>query len=235
MLDRLIKYLHRLNILVKIKNLFHVLQQILDTCKSLSAGGDNLAGWQHEAVGAGITELGGEGVVRTNDVVHVVDGGTGGLVDSGADGSGLEGQTVDGLDGGGSTGGERVELRGFGGDGSAGVAISYIVKISVDSNGVLCKNVELTRHEELRVRMNIDEHLQALSTLDAVKLSGENLGLWSISSSETLEVIGARVGGSSSGYIPFVGPVAVDVMAKAGRARSGLTILTPETLIGLGI
>ena len=83
--------------------------------------------------------------------------------------------------------------------------------------------------------MVVNEKLNSLGALELGEESGEVSGLRSVTLSSTLEVLCARVGGGTTGNSPLVGPVSVDVVTEAGAARGRLTVLAPETVVGLSV
>ena len=81
---------------------------------------------------------------------------------------------------------------------------------------MIVRGKELTSHEELRVRMPVDEELDALRGLGVLQPRGERGRLRGIGFLETFEVLPARIIGCAAGGIPLEGPVAVDIVANAG-------------------
>lgn len=75
--------------------------------------------------------------------------------------------------------------------------------------------------------MPVDEEFHALGGLEGVDFGGQSLGLGGVASSGALEVLGAGVGGSAAGDLPFVGPVTVDVVSQTGASGGGLSVLAP--------
>lgn len=107
------------------QRLIHVLQQILEARICLLSAGLDLVSWQHEAVSASVSQLRGKGVVRSDNIIHIVDAGAGGLVDSRADGTVGKRRSMDGLDGGNGASCERLQLVVVGSDGVAGISIGW--------------------------------------------------------------------------------------------------------------
>lgn len=108
------------------RRLFHVLQQILEACICLLSAGLDLVSWKDEAVSASVSQLRSKGVVRSDNIVHIVDAGAGGLVDGRADGAVGKRCSVDGLDGGNCAPCERLQLVVVGSDGIARISIGWI-------------------------------------------------------------------------------------------------------------
>jgi hypothetical protein len=83
------------------------------------------------------------------------------------------------------------------------------------------------------VEVNVES--DTLASSQSVDLSLESLVLGTIACSASLEGLVTRVGGSTTGELPLVGPVAVDVSANARVSGNSLTVLAPETVGGLGV
>lgn len=92
----------------------------------------------------------------------------------------------------------------------------------------------LTGHEQLRVRVPVNEELDALAVLDTLDPLGQRLGLGGIAFALALEVLGARVVRRATADVPLVGPVTVDVVTEAVAARASLAVLAPHAVIRLG-
>lgn len=83
--------------------------------------------------------------------------------------------------------------------------------------------------------MEVDVESDTLASSQRVDLSLESLVLRTVACSESLVGLVTRVGGSTTGELPLVGPVTVDVSANARVSGNSLTVLTPETVGGLGV
>lgn len=83
--------------------------------------------------------------------------------------------------------------------------------------------------------MPVDKELDTLVRLGGLEPVGESSGLGGVTLGLALEVLGARVGRGAAAGGPLVGPVAVDVVADASAARDSLSVLAPETVIGLSV
>jgi len=159
--------------------LLHIQQQIPHSSVCLLAPGQDLARWQNEAIGALVSQFRGERVVSAHDVVHVVNAAAGCLVDGRADRAGSEARTEDGLDGRRGAAGERLQLAVFLGEVGAGVAVGWAVLV-IESDGLAGEEGKLTSHEQLRVRVPVDEELDALRGLGGAQPSGQSGCLGSI-------------------------------------------------------
>lgn len=93
----------------------------------------------------------------------------------------------------------------------------------------------LTGHQQLRVRVPVDEELNALGRLGLLQPCGQHDGLGSIALCLALEIFGAGVSRGASASRPFVRPVAVDIVPDAAAARGGLPVLTPHAVRLLGV
>lgn len=82
--------------------------------------------------------------------------------------------------------------------------------------------------------MPVNEELQALAGLDAADEVGQVGSLGGIRGGSSLVVLGAGVSGSTASNGPLEVPVTVDVTANASAASVGLTVLAPQTSVGLG-
>jgi len=87
----------------------------------------------------------------------------------------------------------------------------------------------------LAVAVDIEVQSNTTRVTQLVDLGGEDAVLWSIARSLALVGLGAWARGGAAGYLPFVGPVAVDIAADAGVTADGLTVLAPQTVGGLGV
>lgn len=137
------------------QRLFHVLQQILEACVCFLSAGLDLVSWEDEAVFASVPKLRSKGVVGSDNIIHIVNAGAGGLVDGRADGAVGKRRSMDGLDGGNGALCEGLQLVIVGGDGAAGISIGWksrLVLISGNHQAILL----LTSHEELRVGVIVD-------------------------------------------------------------------------------
>lgn len=93
----------------------------------------------------------------------------------------------------------------------------------------------LTCHEELRVGVEINVHLQALCGFDVLDVCGELICLCGVSLGGSTVVFCAGIGGSATCDVPDVWPVTVDVNAGTRGAGVGLAVLAPETVSCLGV
>lgn len=83
--------------------------------------------------------------------------------------------------------------------------------------------------------MEVNVEGDTLTSRQRVDLSLESLVLGAVACSESLVGLVTRVGGSTTGELPLIGPVAVDVSANARVSGNSLTVLAPETVGGLGV
>ena len=94
---------------------------------------------------------------------------------------------------------------------------------------------KLTCHEELGVRMVVNEHLYSLVRLGRLQPVDKGRGLWGIRLRRALEVVGTGVGRGTPAETPLEWPVTVDIVPDAAAARGALSVLAPHPIVGLGV
>lgn len=82
--------------------------------------------------------------------------------------------------------------------------------------------------------MPVNVQLESLILLDAPDELRKSLGLGRITLALSFEILGAGVGGSALA-VPFVPPVAVDVVPEAIASLCRLAVLAPHAVGCLGI
>lgn len=82
--------------------------------------------------------------------------------------------------------------------------------------------------------MPVNVQLESLSVLDVLDELRKSLGLGRVALALSFEILGAGVGGSALA-VPFVRPVAVDVVPEAIAPPCGLAVLAPHAVGRLGI
>lgn len=83
--------------------------------------------------------------------------------------------------------------------------------------------------------MEVDVERDTTASSKRVNLANDSLELRAVTSGTALEGLVTGVGGGTTGQLPLVRPVAVDVTTNTGAARDGLTVLAPETVGGLSV
>lgn len=158
-----------------INSSLHVRQKVLDARPHLLAGRPDLVRRQHEAVPARVAQLRRERVLRAHDVVRVVDRAARGLVDGLADGAVLTAKKKKSSV---STLGKREEgaiflqLRAMHSlDGGHGAGVDAL-ELGV-GRGERVARVAVRRHPQLRVRVPVHVHLDALAVADGAREGGE--------------------------------------------------------------
>jgi hypothetical protein len=81
----------------------------------------------------------------------------------------------------------------------------------------------------------VNVQLQALGALNLSKEGSQGRCFWGAAGRSASVVLSTRVCRGATADIPLERPVTVDVVAKARTTRSGLTVLAPQAVIGLGI
>ncbi|KAI6758554.1 hypothetical protein HG530_010794 [Fusarium avenaceum] len=188
-----------------------------NTGPGLPNSGLDLAGGQAEAVSTLVPKFDGVRVLGLGDTLDVVETVTGGGVESAARvASGVRVSRL-GLD-------AVVETGGKGGESS----------LLRRNDAAVVTESKLTPENVLSVGVEVNVEADTLASRQRVDLSLESLVLGTVACSESLVGLVTRVGGSTTGELPLVGPVAVDVSANARVSGNSLTVLAPETVGGLG-
>lgn len=87
----------------------------------------------------------------------------------------------------------------------------------------------------LAVAVEVDEVLDAVGLLDLLSPLDEGGDLGRVARREAAIRLSARVVGGAARVLPVVRPVAVAVGSNAGRVGTGLAVLSPEAVVGLGV
>jgi hypothetical protein len=193
----------------------HVLEQVLEPRKRLHARRQDLVCRQHKSIASRVPKLARERKLDLGHVASIVDTAARRLVDRAADRAIVEHRSIHCLDRGHRACGKRLVLGVVGRHRRARVAVR--------------------RHEQLRVRVVVDEHLDSVGRSERVEVRRKHLRLWRVALGRSLEVLGTRVRRGASGHVPHERPVAVDVVAEAGAASGRLAVLAPQALRGLGV
>jgi hypothetical protein len=100
--------------------------------------------------------------------------------------------------------------------------------------GTSAAAVSKGEEDQLAERVPVDVPLDARAAAEGVDVGDEGPVLRGVTLGLAAVGLGARAGGRA-GADPLVGPVAVHVGADAALAGADLTVLAPETVIGLGV
>ena len=193
------------------------LEEAEHTSPILLTGGNNVRRGNDEAIAAtrAGAELESPGELSASNVVSPIVAATGSLVD------GLAGRSVDEL--------ESVDALDGLGDATGKL------QLGVEVIDLLGAAVSVGEEDKLGERVPVDVELDTAGVGNLLGVLDEDLVLRGVAGLLATVGLVARVGGRTALNVPFVRPVAVDVGADARSAVTLLTVLAPQTVLGVGV